>query len=97
MIEDEMAVIAVKSKGQIVIPQAIREEVGLNAGDLLEARVEGGKITLTRKSAVERAIAEGLDDIRKGRVYGPFDTVDQMLASLKGKRRKSLRKPRPAS
>jgi AbrB family looped-hinge helix DNA binding protein len=85
-----MEVVAIKSKGQVIIPQNIRERMDLNVGDLLEARIEGGKITFTPKSAIE----EGLEDIKKGRVYGPFDTVDEMLSSLKGKRRKSRRKPR---
>lgn len=89
-----MELIAVQSKGKIVLPQNIRQQMDLSAGDLLEARVEGGKITLTPKSAVDLAIAEGLEDIRTGRVYGPFTTVDQMLTSLKGKRRKAPRKPR---
>jgi len=41
---------------------------------------------------VDRAIAEGLEDIRKGRVYGPFETVDQMLASLRGTSKKQTTK-----
>jgi hypothetical protein len=56
--------------------------------------MEVGKITFTPKSAVDRAIAEGLDDIKKGRVYGPFDTVDEMLISLKGGAKKQTRKAR---
>jgi hypothetical protein len=54
--------------------------------------VERRRITLKPKSAVDSAIAEGLEDVRKGRVRGPFDTVDEMLDSLKGrKRRKNAR------
>ena len=78
-----MSIVTVKNKYQVVIPQSVREQVSVNAGDLLEATVEKGKITLTPKSLVDRAIAEGLEDMRKGRVSGPFDTVDEMLASLK--------------
>jgi bifunctional DNA-binding transcriptional regulator/antitoxin component of YhaV-PrlF toxin-antitoxin module len=88
-----MELIAVKSRRQIVLPRSIYEQMDLSAGDVLEARVKGGKITLSRKTAMERAVAEGLEDVRKGRVYGPFDAVDQMLSSLKGKPRKSA-KPR---
>jgi AbrB family looped-hinge helix DNA binding protein len=84
-----MTIVAVKNKYQVVIPQSIRNQVGINVGDLLEARVERGKITFSPKSVVDRAIAEGLEDIRKGRVRGPLDTVDEMLTSLKGKRGKS--------
>ena len=84
-----MSIVTVKNKYQVVIPQSVRKKIGINVGDLLEARAERGKITFSPKSVVDRAIAEGLEDIRKGRVRGPFDTVDQMLASLKGKRGKS--------
>ena len=84
-----MSIVTVKNKYQVVIPQNVRNKIGINVGDLLEARVERGKITFSPKSVVDRAIAEGLEDIRKGRVRGPFDTVDQMLASLKGKHGKS--------
>ena len=84
-----MAIVTVKNKYQVVIPQSVRVKAGIKIGDLLEARVERGKITFSPKSVVDRAIAEGLEDIRKGRVKGPFDTVEEMLASLKGKRAKS--------
>ena len=84
-----MAIVTVKNKYQVVIPKSLRDNIGIHVGDLLEARVERGKVTFSPKSVVDRAIAEGLEDIRKGRVRGPFDTVDEMLASLKGKRSKS--------
>jgi AbrB family looped-hinge helix DNA binding protein len=83
-----MAIVTVKNKYQVVIPRSVRDQIGIHIGDLLEARVERGKVTFSPKSVVDRAIAEGLEDIRKGRVKGPFDTVDEMLASLKGKRGK---------
>jgi AbrB family looped-hinge helix DNA binding protein len=40
-----MALVSVKSKFQVVIPQDVREAVGIEVGDLLEAKVEAGKIT----------------------------------------------------
>jgi AbrB family looped-hinge helix DNA binding protein len=85
-----MAIVTVKNKFQVVIPRSVRDKLGIHIGDLLEARVERGKVTFSPKSVVDRAIAEGLEDIRKGRVRGPFDTVDEMLASLKGKPGKSV-------
>jgi hypothetical protein len=36
-------------------------------------------------------LADGLEDIRKGRVSRRFETVDEMLASLKGSRKASRR------
>jgi AbrB family looped-hinge helix DNA binding protein len=91
-----MAIVTVKNKYQVVIPQSVRDQVGVNVGDLFEAKVEKGKITLTPKSLVDRAIAEGLEDVRKGRVRGPFSTVDEMLDSLKGRKGSHAgRKARP--
>jgi AbrB family looped-hinge helix DNA binding protein len=77
-----MSIVTVKNKYQVVIPQSVRDQVAVKVGDLFEAAVERGKITLTPKSLVDRAIAEGLEDVRKGRVYGPFDTHKAMVAFL---------------
>jgi len=88
-VEPTMAIVTVKNKYQVVIPRSVRDQVGINVGDILEAAVERGKITFSPKSIVDRGVAEGLEDIRKGRVRGPFDTVDEMLVSLKGRGRKS--------
>ncbi len=87
-----MSIVTVKNKYQIVIPRAVRERIGVAVGDILEAKVERGRITLTPKSLVDRAIAEGLEDVRKGRVRGPFDTVDEMIDSLKGRKHPTVRK-----
>ena len=61
---------------------ALREQIGIGVGDLLEAKVEKGKITFTPKSVIDREIAEGLEDLRKGRTYGPYNTAGEMLRSL---------------
>jgi bifunctional DNA-binding transcriptional regulator/antitoxin component of YhaV-PrlF toxin-antitoxin module len=73
-------------------PLRVREQVGVSVGDVLEAKVERGKITLTPKPVVDRAIAEGLEDVRKGWVRGPFKTVDETIDSLKGRKRRATAK-----
>jgi AbrB family looped-hinge helix DNA binding protein len=78
-----MSLVAVKNKYQVVIPQKVREQIGLNVGDLLEAKVERGKITFTPKSLLDRGIAEALEDLRKGRVHGPYKTVAEALKAFK--------------
>jgi AbrB family looped-hinge helix DNA binding protein len=87
-----MSIVTVKKKFQVVIPQGVREQIGVAVGDILEAKVVRGRITLTPKSLVDRAIAEGLEDVRAGRVRGPFGTVDEMIDSLKGRKRRTVRK-----
>jgi AbrB family looped-hinge helix DNA binding protein len=92
-----MAVVTVKNKYQVVIPQDIRRQVNIRVGDFLEASVERGKITLTPKLLVDREIAEGLADLKEGRTHGPFDSAEEMIAALhsltakRGKKKASRR------
>ena len=77
-----MALVSVKSKFQVVIPQNVRRRIGLRVGDLLEASIERGKITFTPKTVVDRGIAESLLDFKQGRSYGPFENPEELVASL---------------
>ena len=54
-----MAIVTVKNKYQVVIPQAVRKQLGINRGDVLEAKVERGKLTYTPKTVLDRAIPAG--------------------------------------
>ena len=87
-----MAIVRIKTKYQVTIPTAIRERAGVNVGDVLEATVEKGKITLTPKSVVDRHIAESLSDYKAGRVHGPFDSVKEMMGSMKPRKVKARSK-----
>lgn len=78
-----MEVVRVKSKFQVTLPSRLREKVGVDVGDLLEAKVERGKITLTPKSLVDRRLDEAMEDVRAGRVHGPFESADALKKSLK--------------
>src|SRR5208283_5478540 len=49
-----MAIVTVKNKYQVVIPQAIREQLGIRSGDLLEAEVKRGRLTYTPKAVIDR-------------------------------------------
>ena len=87
-----MALIKVKTKYQVTLPTAIRAKAGVSVGDLLEAKVEGNKITLSPKTAIDRELALSLADIKAGRVHGPFSSVETMLRSLHGSTKKKPRK-----
>ena len=52
-----MAIVTVKNKYQVVIPHAIREKLGINRGDVLEARVERGRLTYVPKTILDRVPA----------------------------------------
>lgn len=88
--------ITVKTKTGLLVPPSVQRRAGIKNGDRLEFKVSGGIITIVPKlptaddeytpeqrAIVDAQLAEGLEDIRKGRVSPKFDTVDEMLASLK--------------
>jgi bifunctional DNA-binding transcriptional regulator/antitoxin component of YhaV-PrlF toxin-antitoxin module len=88
--------VAVKNKTPLVVPPAVRRQAGLKSGDELEFKVSGGVIrilpklpaaddeyTPAQRRVIDRGIAKGLEDIRKGRVHGPFETADEAIAHLR--------------
>jgi AbrB family looped-hinge helix DNA binding protein len=58
-----MSIVRVKNKYQVVIPESIRDQIGVEVGDMSEVKAERGKITLTPKSIVDR-IPQAIKDIR---------------------------------
>lgn len=90
-----MSLVSVKNKYQVVIPEKVRRKIGIKVGDLLEAKAERGRITFTPKSVVDRGVAESLADFKAGRAYGPFETHDELVASLHGEAAKLRAKKKP--
>lgn len=68
---------------QVVIPKRIHDQLGLVPGDYLQVELEGDRVILTPKALIEKRIAEGLEDIRSGRVRGPFKSAAAMVRSLR--------------
>jgi AbrB family looped-hinge helix DNA binding protein len=89
-----MSLVKVKTKYQVTLPTTLREQVGVNVGDLLEAKVEHGKITLTPKSVLDRRLAKSLQDFKKGRTYGPFASATELTRSLRANAPKLKKSPR---
>lgn len=83
-----MPLVKIREKYQVTLPAAVRRKAGVDVGDLLEAEVRGKTIVMTPKSVVDREIARGLEDVKKGRVYGPFRSAGEMLRSLHGHAKK---------
>ena len=77
-----MALVKIKEKYQVTLPAALRQKVGLEVGDLLEAKVEGKKITLTPKSVLDRELAQALKEIEQGKTFGPFNSAKDLIRSL---------------
>ena len=78
-----MPLVKVKDKYQVTLPTAIRKQAGVGIGDLLEVKVQGDRITLTPKSAVDRELARALEDIRKGRTLGPYADAKDAIRALR--------------
>ena len=88
--EIHMSLVKVRPNGQVTLPSSLRERAKLNVGDLLEAKLEKGKITLTpATSLIDRHITESQEQIKKGQFYGPFDTAEEMIESLHRNGKKS--------
>jgi AbrB family looped-hinge helix DNA binding protein len=85
-----MELVTVKTKFQVVIPREIRKRARLDIGDLLEAAFENGKITFTPKTVIDRHLAEGLEDVARGRTHGPYQTATAAVSVLE--RRAAKRK-----
>ncbi len=66
-------------KGQITIPKAIRESLGIRPGTVLEVESEGGKLAATKR--------QNLDQFAKWRGAGVLPvgkTVDEYLKRIRG-------------
>lgn len=82
---------------QVTIPPAARRALRLKVGDFVRATPRPDGVLLqpakvvtrdTFEQELERRLAEGLADIKAGRVHGPFGTVAQLARSLRAKRKK---------
>ena len=77
--------VALKSRKPLVVSAATLRQAGFKTGQELEVRVSGGAITILPKASsaddeytpaqrriVEAGLKKGEEDIKAGRVHGPF-------------------------
>ena len=77
-------------------PSSVQRKTGIKAGDKLEFRASRGVITILPKlpsadddytpeqrRKVDAELAKGLQDLKEGQTSGPFNTTDEMIASMK--------------
>jgi bifunctional DNA-binding transcriptional regulator/antitoxin component of YhaV-PrlF toxin-antitoxin module len=87
--------VVVNNKTGLVVPPSVRRRAGIKNGDQVEFRVSRGVINIipkppsadneytpAQRRAVDRALAKGLEDIRRGRLQGPFSNHEEFTASL---------------
>jgi antitoxin MazE len=85
-------------KHQITIPKDIFETLNLEVGDFLEARIKDDTVVLAPKKLIPKDQAwfwteewqkgekEADEDIKAGRLIGPFNSVKEFKKALKKKR-----------
>ncbi len=82
-----MPLLKVREHFQVTLPAEVRQKLDLEVGDLLEAEVKDGKLTLSPKVVVDREIALGLRDLRRGLTLGPFRTAKEAVRALRRRAR----------
>lgn len=66
-------------RGQVVIPKAIRDQLGLTPGTLLTFTVEGGKLIIRKKLDDAFSRARGILKLEPG------ETVESIMRDLRGR------------
>jgi hypothetical protein len=64
----------------------MRRQACIKAGERLEFKKSPSaddEYPPRQRCAVDRALAEGMDDIEKGRLHGPFETHEAMIEFLR--------------
>ena len=89
-----MSVVKITRNFQVSIPKEIRERLGIEEGDLIEMLEQDGRIVMVPKRLIDADQAwfwtkewqekerEADEDIRQGRVAGPFKSVDDLMKHL---------------
>jgi AbrB family looped-hinge helix DNA binding protein len=85
---------------QVVIPKEICDELGLQEGDFVEVTSTQGKViikpkklvdadevlTPVQRKAIDKRLAKAEEDVKAGRVSGPFATVEHLKRHLNAQR-----------
>ena|SRR5713226_8050922 len=97
--------VAVKNKKPIVVSPAALRRAGFKSGQEIEIKVSGGVITIlpkpptsddeytpAQRRIIDARLKKSLEEVKRGHTAGPFNTADEMIASLKGDLRNRGRK-----
>lgn len=77
--------LTIDKAGRIVIPKTVRDELRLDAGDVLELLSDGEQITLRPARAVSFRKEDGVWVLRTGQPL-PAEATDQVLHQLRDER-----------
>jgi bifunctional DNA-binding transcriptional regulator/antitoxin component of YhaV-PrlF toxin-antitoxin module len=99
-----MPTVTVQNESDLVVPRSVRRRAGIKSGDQVEFKVSRGVINIipkrlsaddeytpAQRRVIDSRLAKAETDIKKGRLYGPFETHEAMIDFLHGevKRRKA--------
>ncbi|MFN9871419.1 MAG: AbrB/MazE/SpoVT family DNA-binding domain-containing protein [Cyanobacteriota bacterium] len=74
----------ITSKGQVTIPQEIREQCGLLPHTQLRFVVENGRVLIEKESPIATRAQEGLQRLRRARPLRSRLSTDELLALTRG-------------
>jgi AbrB family looped-hinge helix DNA binding protein len=75
----------ITAKGQVTIPQDVREQAGLMPGTDVEFRLEAGGVRLVKTKPAPRRKSRGQKLVARLRGKGEFKmTTDEVLALMRG-------------
>lgn len=92
--------IRIGPKHQVTIPAEVFKKLGLRVGDFLGARIRNSEIVLKPKRLIlkdqewfwtkewQKKEREADEDIRAGRLSGPFTNAKDLIAHLNGLKKK---------
>ena len=81
------AIVKLGVSRQVAIPKRLHDRLGLKPGDYLEVAIERNRLVLTPKALVDKRIDEALDDLRNGRMIGPFNDAKSAMRALRKRTR----------
>jgi len=89
--------VTVKNRSSLTVPTEVQRRAGYKAGDRLEFRVSGSVVTILPElptaddeyTPEQREIIDArLEQAEKGPRHGPFNSVDEAIAHMKGQLKK---------
>ena len=96
-----MTVTVKSNASDLVVPASVRRRAGIKAGDRLEFKVSGGIINIipklpladdeytpAQRRIIDARLAESEEDLKRGRTFGPFNTAEEMITSMKAQLKK---------
>ena len=94
--------VTVRNNTPLVVPLSVRRRAGLKSGQKIEFKVSGGVINIipklpaaddeytpAQRRVIDAQLAEGLDDVKHGRTFGPFETHEEMIEFLQARVKKA--------